>query len=263
MNKNEVMKHYSRYLDELIDNSLYFQFYFQAPVSLDADINNSWEDLEDVWNDNIHLNFGISRGCLVDDEYPFVVKFDVLTPCYDDYFDFCSKEVDFYKDAEKESLSQYFSRASFIGYYNKEIVTYNFDVYGDAFNPNGNNEDFLECLQKDIDDRRNAEMSYEKEKITISIPLYAYERAEPLSYFSASFEETTRAHSVYKNSPLIMRTDWIGVHFIKEYGEEEYCRLSDFLVKHRINDLHCGNIGEICGKMVLIDYAGYHESSDY
>ena len=106
-------------------------------------------------------------------------------------------------------------------------------------------------------------MSYEKEKITISIPLYAYERAEPLSYFSASREETTMAHSVYKNSPLIMRTDWIGVHFIKEYGEEEYCRLSDFLVEHRINDLHCGNIGEICGKMVLIDYAGYHESSDY
>lgn len=263
MNKNEIMKHYSRYLDELIDNSLYFQFYFQAPVSLDVDRDSVFDDLEDVWNDNIHLNFGISRGCLVDDEYPYVVKFDVLNSSYDNYFDFCSKEVDFYKDAEKENLSQYFSRASFIGYYHKEITTYNFDEYGDAFSPYHGNEEFLERLQADIDDRRKAGISYGKEKITISIPLYAYERAEPLNYFSASNEETFRAHSVYKNSPLTMRTDWIGVRFIKEYGEEEYCRLSDFLVKHRINDLHCGNVGKIFGKMVLIDYAGYHESSDY
>ena len=64
------------------------------------------------------------------------------------------------------------------------------------------------------------------------------------------------------HSPMRERNLAVAIDFIREYGQEAYVALSDFMYEENINDLHCGNVGDIDGRMVFIDYSGYHSSCD-
>ena len=51
----------------------------------------------------------------------------------------------------------------------------------------------------------------------------------------------------------------VAVDFIRQYGEEEYHRITDFLLRENVNDLHQNNLGDIDGHYILLDYSGYHD----
>ena len=50
----------------MLDNSLYFDVFFQQPVSAD-DISGSIDDI--ALPENLNIYFGAKRGCIVDDNY--------------------------------------------------------------------------------------------------------------------------------------------------------------------------------------------------
>lgn len=52
---------------------------------------------------------------------------------------------------------------------------------------------------------------------------------------------------------------WI-TDFISVYGEDEFKRLSDFLKKLEIIDLHRGNVGYLNGYPILLDYSNYNDN---
>ena len=123
----------------------------------------------------------------------------------------------------------------------------NYDAYFDE-------EKFNNELQEMIDE----DNSIKRKKITIRIPLYGYARAE--HYHIHSIPKV----AVNFASPLCERNENIGRAFIRDWGENNFELFSEFLEEHRINDLHAGNIGCVNGKMVLIDFSGFHDGdSDY
>lgn len=46
--------------------------------------------------------------------------------------------------------------------------------------------------------------------------------------------------------------------FYEHYPKERVEGLLDFLKQHFVNDCHSGNLGFLCGKPVIFDYAGYY-----
>lgn len=262
MDKKVVFNHYKYWFDQMLDNSLYFQIFFQQPYSLEVNVSTNTMDTE-IFDDTIHLNFGISRGCLIDDEYSYVVKFDLYNAYHDDIYDMCSRERIFYSTAVKENLEQYFVRPVYIGNYVKEIYTYTFEDVGGICQEEYDEKTAEIELQKELDYNLAQGCPLQKENIQIVIPLYAYERADhfnPCDYdFSEESENIAEQRSA---SPLAQRSKFVGAVFIDDYGIEEFDRLSNFLKKNNINDLHCGNIGIIGSKSVIIDYAGFHDSDE-
>lgn len=246
MNKKEVFSHFSAIIDKMIDNSDFFPYFFQHPFSLDNNITNN----ERLLDEGVHLNFGANRGCFVDNNYDYVVKFDVdgFEQKHDSA---CAFETEIFARAKEENLDMCFAEATYIGTYCRTISFY--DIKIDPFN---GELDFI------YDDEVEKHMTLfinegaEEMDITISIPLYAYPRAVLFDGpFHSNEQEKKIARSIM--SPLRDRNLMVALLFIQTYGEEIYKELSSFLLEEDINDLHLGNIGLINGKIVLIDYAGY------
>ena len=86
--------------------------------------------------------------------------------------------------------------------------------------------------------------------------LYAYEKAD-CSYHAYDIADEDR----YSGSPLSARNPSIAADMLKMWGQEKFDLLTNFCIDNRISDLHCGNVGYICGKLVLTDYAGYGSCS--
>ena len=68
MNKSAVFSHFSHILDNMIENSLFFDTYFMDPVGIE-DIEGS--ALDEAIPANICINFGATRGCIVDENYDY------------------------------------------------------------------------------------------------------------------------------------------------------------------------------------------------
>ena len=91
------------------------------------------------------------------------------------------------------------------------------------------------------------------------MPIYAQDRARMLDddKWDADISEKTTT----KCAQLDLRCFnpmWIA-DFFEIYGEDEFVKLSNFLKKHRIHDLHSGNLGYIDDMPVIIDYSCYRE----
>lgn len=262
MDKKAVFNHYKYWLDRMLDNSLYFQIFFQEPYSLDANISTNTMDTE-IFDDTIHLNFGISRGCLIDDDYPYVVKFDLYNAYHDGVYDMCNREQCFYSMAARENLERYFVRPVYIGDYVKEIYTYTFEDVGGICQEKYDERTAELELQEELDAKLAQGCPLQREDIQIIIPLFAYERADHFNPFDDSIsEESEDIAESRTDSPLVNRNKLVGAAFIGEYGLDEFDRLSCFLSKNKINDLHCGNIGLVDSNYVIIDYAGFHDSDE-
>lgn len=231
MNKAEVFRHYSSILDYLIDNYDFCKLYFQNPISLDCEL------VDEVTS----LLCGASRGCLVTDGCDWVVKFDLEDKCY------CEKEVDLYEAAMEEGLENFLAEPVYIGTYFKKIEYYAWDYdYRDEI-------EYADSFDKEF------EYSGEWEEVKIELPLYAYPYAASMRFPYVSLKEV----QAIKKSPLTERNQVVGYTFQKNYKEKELDAFINFLEEHKINDLHCGNVGEVGGKPVLIDYAGYDDYEDY
>ena len=249
--KQQIFQHYSQILNSLLDRSIWFKSYFQAPWQLDNSLEGQYNDEMD---NNISLYTGATRGCLVDSTYDWVIKFDIDE---DALGSGCEREIKIYSAAQKANLEQYLSEVIDLGVYTHTIdfyelydieQAYNFyEEPGDAFN---------------IGFNRIKDELGEIHPITISIHLFAYRRAD--HFFSSnsniSKEEKNIACSIA--SPLRSRYLSIAVDFIRFYGVEEYKKFSRFCMEKSINDLHFSNIGFINGSLCLIDYSGYHSEYD-
>lgn len=253
MDKKAVFTHFSNILDNMIDESLFFDTFFQRPSALDYDIKGSVDDL--AVPENISIKFGVSRGCIIDKEYDYVIKFDIETDD-EDGGSLCEREVKYYHTAQKVDLAKYLAEAEYIGTYTKCITFYDIDKIDRYLNWY-----YYDKKEFDEDFMKNEESFGPLNYINISIPLYAYKKASTYNYVMlGNFE-----HEKYKNmadkfySPLKREVQQIAIDFVYHYGMKEYARLSEFLVENRINDIHRGNIGSINGDLILIDYAGFHD----
>ena len=250
MDKKEIFQHYSRILDNMLDESLFFDTYFQSCYSME-DIEGSIDDA--AVPEGLDIRFGVSRGCLIDNDYDYVVKFDIDFD--NDGGSICEREIEFYREAARKGLEKYFASAAYIGTYTKTITFYNIEEIE-------RNLDWIDYNPTDFDEAfMRAEDNFgELLPITISIPLYAYPKADSYCYSNLIEEEEERCKSIARSSdsPLRRRNLQIAMEFIHLYGEDEYDRLSDFLELCDINDLHYKNMGFIDGNLVIIDYGGYH-----
>lgn len=253
MNKEKIFNHFAAILDNMIDNSLFWDTYFQMPSSI-PNIYGSDIDDESIPS-NISIRFGISRGCIIDNEYDYVVKFDVETDSSGDSI--CEREVDLYASAREYGVEKYLVHPSYIGTYIKTITFYDakkMEHYIDwlEYDPVGFDEDFMEREEK----------FGELKRITIEVPLYAYERAYGYNFTMLVDSEEERCHSIAEAScsPLRKRSLQVAMEFIHRYGVEEYEKFGVFLEDNNVNDLHPGNVGELNNEFVLIDFAGFHDA---
>lgn len=259
MNKNEVFAHFSSILNDMLDTSLFFETFWQAPYSSE-DFYGSYDD--EALPENLNIKFGATRGCIIDDNYDYVVKFDVES---DALGYACEREEYLYNEASRENLNQYFAECVYLGTYTKVIRFY--DYYEISRHMNWYGYNWQEFEQNFMD---NEDYFGEIHDITISIPLYAYPKARP-HYFmgvAGSQDENEYISKAQKIvSPMRDSNLAVAVDFIRQYGEEAYQLVTDFLYANDINDLHCANFADIDGHYVAIDYAGYHDGystdSDY
>lgn len=238
-----TFRHYCEILDELIERNEFFQFYFQDPYALYGTVNAA-----DGYYmpPTVELCCGVSRGALISEDCDEIVKFDI-----EEYSGTCAKEIEIYEDAVGSDVSECFARGYLCGIYEKRIRTWKqYDVcdYVDTMCPE---EEFHYACTRYFSEE-------DKEEILIRIPLYAYEKANSIGYLSNDIEdEEEELASSYTNSPLMERDSYIAASFVHEYGEEKYADLSQFLMEEKVNDIHCGNVGWIGKRFVIIDYAGF------
>lgn len=240
--KAEIFSHFSRVLDDLIDRYDFCKYYFQNPFSL----------YNDVYDNGLKLCCGATRGCIVEDDYNWVIKFDLA----ESGINTCGKELAIYKDAMEWDIANFFAEPIYLGTYCRTFDFYDvieFDSYYDDITICGfENEDFERELKEKEEE--------EKTPITIELPLYAYPHANP--FYPEGILDVEKARKELGVSPLTERNIVVGYEFAKAYDADEYDLLVSFLEEEGVNDLHCGNIGTIAGKPILIDYCGYSEE-DY
>ena len=250
MDKQVIFHHFSTIIDDMIDNSLFFPTYWQAPYSMD-DFSGSVDDA--AISENIHMAFGISRGCIIDDNFDYVAKFEFESDNYG--YSLFALEVHIYRPAKANYLDAYFAEPIFLGTYCRTIDFY--DIREIEYNLSWADYD-PEYFEKEFMKRED---KFGKIiPITIEIPLYAYPRAKKYVYTMFSNEEELEYKSKARaiDSPLKKRNLQIAMEFVFRYGMEQYEKLSEFMEEYDINDLHFGNVGEINGNFICFDYAGYH-----
>lgn len=259
MKATMIFNHFKNILDELIDETNFFKFYFQNPATMEEDVYwEDWEEFDSLYTNSTSLRFGATRGCLIDDTYDWVVKFDLDEAAEHGT---CDDEINFYDHAAQNHLEKYFAQPIYLGRYSKTFKFYNwcdiYEIFEDGY-PFFDETWFVDKLQEAID---NYDLT--KKEITITIPLYAYPRAERYDFYQHDYEACQNQETLKKvsdsNSPLIERNSRIGFIFAEKYGEEEFFRLSEFLEEMHIDDLHINNVMEVNGELVITDYSGYRD----
>lgn len=243
MNRKEIFNHFSILLNDMIDNSSFLKYYFQEPFYL--------RDGEKSFEETCNIYSGATRGCLVDKNFSYVVKFNLMDEESGLFYTSCQKEQCIYSAAEKENLQDSLLKPVFIGNFRKTFEFYNFTDINDFLYDEGE-EDLVNCYFDDFEKFEGLPL----EIINIEIPLYAYPRAERID---ANFYGSKDSCITAKNSvgPLSEYADTVGAKIIDDYGEDYFFALQDFLESFEVNDLHSGNIMRLNEKVVISDYAGY------
>lgn len=248
---NNTMQHFISILDQLIENNKFFAFYFQSPFSIEDE-----DSLSYGYNAprNISMYCGVTRGVISDSNWDEVVKFDLDT--YEDEVSPCAAEVNIYEAAVAANLSKCFAKPRYLGTYVKTVKAYPTSLIYEH-----DDGDTCYDLSESSFCRMVDELGLSEEdmrEITIKLPLYAYEKANNIGFTCDEYEDEEGEIAKSYDSPLMERAEEVAASFVHEYGEIVYAELSSFLLEWNVNDLHCGNIGWIGKRFVLIDYAGYH-----
>lgn len=237
MDKQAIFQHFTSILNDALASNMCLRSYFMNPYSLEDSIE---------CGNGVEIASGVTRGAIIDDNYDWVVKFELN----EDHADgLCDKEVEVWEAAKEQNLEDCFAEVAYIGTY--EVTMDAYQTWGEYWECD--EDEFLEMMAK---------YEYKIAPTTISIPLWAARKAKcgSITGNEPTPEEKTRMRT--HESPLAKTSELVGVIFLRECGQETYDKLTQFCVEHRINDLHRGNVGIIDGKTVFIDYAGYHEN-DY
>lgn len=257
--KRQLFEHYSTILDKYLEEE-HAKLYFQSPVELIAE---NEEDFLKGLPGSVKIYSGATRSCFVDDLCDWVVKFDYST----NRVAHCALELDIYEAAKKFGLQEYFSEVIYLGVYQKWVLSWDVDEINSRYPL----ENHFDPYYYDKEDFYNnmvlwEEDGIERSAILISLPLYAYRKAEHCHSYDHPFKNISREYAKEVRSicsPLSIRSTEIAEIFAETYGIQEYAKLSDFLLKNRVDDIHWGNVGSIEGQIILIDYAGYRERDYY
>ena len=236
------LRRYTKIIDNLIDSSDYWKLYFQAPISLQ----------EEYYEDECIISCGVSRCGIIDrdEKNEWIVKIDIEGDARSESL--CARELQFYHSAVQAGIKDCFCEAQFLGYYERDLLFYEAQELENLIY-----ESDLKQFQKELEEEsKNLPLC----KIHICLPLYGYHKAEcEINIFDIKPSNKERDFVCEHASPLSDRNLNIGFYFLKDWGADMYARLSEFMEDNGINDIHRGNVGIIGGKIVLIDYAGYHE----
>ena len=238
MDRQEILTHFTNKLNEMIEANEFWAIYFQDPFS--------------IYNEKeipFPVRFGVSRGCYVDPDFPYVVKWQLTGDSFE-----CEKEEEIYNIACGEDLEQYFAEPVYIGEYIYSTNTFSIRDYleegSDEYYPS--EKEFAAIITT------MEQFGYERARQHIHLRLWAYPKGSKVDMFSREYSVETRnsaASSQDSHDPLGMYID-IACCWIEEIGIKEYNRLNGFLTEWGVNDLHGGNILQINGHLVIIDYAG-------
>ena len=243
MNKQqEIMEHYSAIIDELIDDSNFFKAYFQRPYMLE----------EEYSEDGVMVVTGAARCCSIDDDSDYVIKLDIEE---DALGSACEREEAIYTAAKAAHLDQYFAAVTYLGLYERTIYWYDIEDIERRmswYSIEEFEEEFEQACQR-----------LKRHTIKISIPLYGYEFAADYNSTMKDVKISERTTIERVGSPLRSSCSDVAIAFLREYGFEEYKRFSRFGLEWHMNDIHRGNIGTINQRLVLLDYAGYHDDDIY
>ncbi len=249
--KDSIFSHYSAILNRMLDNSSFFRCFFQCPEFIDVRYGTKGDV---AFPENLSIHCGCSRGCIIDDNYlDWVVKFDLA----DNAGYNCQREIEKYEAAKDFHVEQFFARPIYLGKYEHTIFDYSFAAIDEYIYW----RDYI--LDNDFDQEleKNKEALGSKRKITISIDLYAYPRATTHNFSALDIRDAMPYISVYNSSPSCDIVKDVAIELIRLYGEEEYYRLAQFLSDCNINDIHICNVGDIAGKLTIIDYSGTYTFS--
>jgi len=121
----------------------------------------------------------------------------------------------------------------------------------------------LECAIYKQAEAEDLAQYFAKEELYAMIkdyPVYVQQRVVPMDcdrLSRLSECDSTRKRCTQLNVKCFNDL-WIS-DFFNYYGESEFVRLSQFLEKHHIYDLHEGNLGYYCGAPILLDYSDFNE----
>ena len=239
----EVFEHFKSVLDDMIHNHPFWAFYFQNPYSLDCDT---------MAGSNVEMHCGASRGCLIDSNYEWVVKWNLTDSGYDE--NYCEIESEIYENAVAAGLGESFAAVQYAGTYRTKVRTWTqssiFDVDDGDWYFDGTDEDFLNFIN------RYGFTDDDMEEVEIEVPLWQAVKAQ--TAFNMDYSEADEEYASQHQSPLSERSTEIGGMFVADYGADWYDALTHFLNEWNVNDIHFGNIGFMSKRVILIDYAGYH-----
>ena len=235
MDTKTVFAHYSNWLDNAIDADDFLKYYFQIPFV---------RDLDEFNRNGVQIACGAFRGCLISESCDYVVKF----PICPDGLECCEREERIYDHALSEGLQDYFAEPFYLGDYEKVIDFYraeDIDDYYDEFE-----QDFYDVLQEH-------EMDLISEQITISIPLFAYPKAQMFSRSQLMRRSTKESEEKVRSSCSPLKDNLITACVMySEYGQEIFDKLSNFAYQWGIDDIHTHNVGYLNNHLIIIDYAG-------
>jgi hypothetical protein len=142
----------------------------------------------------------------------------------------------------------------------------NIDLNGQEFYIPDNNYCWLETIIYDraVEEGLGAYFAQEDELGLIGDTIVYYQtRCTPMEDMDIDYENEEVIARSNKGKQFCDKLDffcfnelWIG-DFLTLYGEQEFIRLNNFLIRYDIDDLRKANIGYIDGAPVLFDYSGY------
>ena len=168
----------------------------------------------------VSVSDGATKICLIFKDWPFVIKWSAADN--DDAF----IEAQIYADAVKNNIQQFFPATKLLFEHNgvKFVIQEKVDasVY-DGFS--GKERDRVNTIVKTVSGRIVRKVQ----------------------------------HTCLKASPKNKRTldhTWVAMA-ISLYGKKTCKSLCEFIIKHKINDLHDANVGYKNGRPVILDFSGY------
>lgn len=222
--KGALQEYYDYFYFEVKDASedeLDFQCYFQNVARFFRGVENG-VFMDEYSTDLYTLRFttGAEKVVVFSDLYPdYVLKI----PVFDNWQ---KSEYDIYQEAVEEGLERYFAKAE------KPIQM----TFGDRENPWEVTAYLMEYAEAGLDFASGIE---EEMLSTRNLDEKSKECIESISYYTGQDE----SHE--------------AIPWITRYGGEVAENLFAFLSNIDTNDFHSGNVGEIAGELVLIDYNGY------
>lgn len=169
---------------------------------------------------SVFVSDGATKICLIFKDWPFVIKWSVGNN--NDAF----LETSIYADAVKNNIQQFFPATKLLFEYNgvKFVMQEKVDscVY-DGFNKQ--ERDRVEAIVRTVSDRIIKKVQ----------------------------------QTCLKASPNNKRTldkTWVAM-VISLYGKKTCKSLCNFIISHKINDLHDANVGYKNGRPVILDFSGY------